>query len=78
MGVWDDEEFQLRFTRLRLDLEDHKDLYETFVEKVRRREALGSDVSMLKVHQTEFVSAHHRDDAGYQRRIWRGHGTVGG
>jgi len=53
MGVWEDDDFQLRFTRLRLDLEDHKDLYETFVEKVRRREALGSDVSMLKVHQTE-------------------------
>ena len=53
MGVWDDGEFQLRFTRLRLDLEDHKDLYETFVEKVRRREPLGPDVSMLKIHQTE-------------------------
>src|SRR3954451_1350641 len=53
MGVWEDDEFQLRFTRLRLDLEDHKDLYETFVEKVRRREPLGPDVSMLKVHQTE-------------------------
>lgn len=53
MGVWEDDDFRQRFTRLRLDLEDHKDLYETFVEKVRRREALGSDVSMLKVHQTE-------------------------
>jgi alkylation response protein AidB-like acyl-CoA dehydrogenase len=53
MGVWDDDDFQQRFTRLRLDLEDHKDLYETFVEKVRRQEPLGSDVSMLKVHQTE-------------------------
>ena len=53
MGVWEDDDFQQRFTRLRLDLEDHKDLYETFVEKVRRREALGPDVSMLKVNQTE-------------------------
>ena len=53
MGVWEDDDFRQRFTRLRLDLEDHKDLYETFVEKVRRREALGPDVSMLKVHQTE-------------------------
>jgi hypothetical protein len=53
MGVWEDDDFQQRFTRLRLDLEDHKDLYETFVEKVRRREPLGPDVSMLKVHQTE-------------------------
>jgi alkylation response protein AidB-like acyl-CoA dehydrogenase len=53
MGVWDDDQFQERYTRLRLDLEDHKDLYETFVEKVRRGEVLGPDVSMLKVHQTE-------------------------
>src|SRR6185312_13772046 len=45
MGVWDDEQFQDRYTRLRLDLEDHKDLYETFVEKVRRGEVLGPDVS---------------------------------
>ena len=53
MGVWEDPLFQERYIRLRLDLEDHKDLYETFVEKVRRGEALGPDVSMLKVHQTE-------------------------
>jgi alkylation response protein AidB-like acyl-CoA dehydrogenase len=53
MGVWDDEQFQDRYTWLRLDLEDHKDLYETFVEKVRRGETIGSDVSMLKINQTE-------------------------
>jgi alkylation response protein AidB-like acyl-CoA dehydrogenase len=53
MGAWDDPLFQDRYTKLRLDLEDHKDLYETFVDKVRRGETLGPDVSMLKVHQTE-------------------------
>jgi len=53
MGVWEDEQFQERYTRLRMDLEDHKDLYETFVDKVRRGEALGPDVSMLKIYQTE-------------------------
>ena len=53
MGVWEDDQFQERYTKLRLDLEDHKDLYETFVEKVRRGEVLGPDVSMLKLHQTE-------------------------
>ncbi len=53
MAVWEDEQFQERYTRLRLDLEDHKDLYETFVDKVRRGETLGPDVSMLKVNQTE-------------------------
>src|SRR5262249_41598148 len=53
MAVWEDEWFQDRYTRLRLDLEDHKALYGEFVAKVYRGEALGPDVSMLKVHQTE-------------------------
>ena len=53
MGVWDDAQFQDRYARLRIELEDHKDLYETFVEKVRRGELLGPDVSMLKINQTE-------------------------
>ena len=53
MGVWEDEGFQDRYTRLRLDLEDHKALYSEFVAKVYRGEPLGPDVSMLKVHQTE-------------------------
>ena len=53
MGVWDEEWFQDRYTRLRLDLEDHKALYNEFVAKVYRGEPLGPDVSMLKVHQTE-------------------------
>jgi alkylation response protein AidB-like acyl-CoA dehydrogenase len=53
MGAWDDAAFQDRYARLRLDLADHKDLYETFAAKLRRGEALGADVSMLKVHQSE-------------------------
>ena len=53
MGAWDDPAFQDRYTRLRLDLADHKDLYETYAVKLRRGEALGADVSMLKVHQSE-------------------------
>jgi alkylation response protein AidB-like acyl-CoA dehydrogenase len=53
MGLEDDPQFLDRYTRLRMDLEDHKALYETFAEKVRRGEQLGPDVSMLKVHQTE-------------------------
>jgi len=48
MGVWDEEWFQDRYTRLRLDLEDHKSLYSEFVARVYRGEALGPDVSMLK------------------------------
>jgi hypothetical protein len=39
MGVWEDDQFRERYTRLRLDLDDHKDLYETFVEKFAAAEA---------------------------------------
>jgi alkylation response protein AidB-like acyl-CoA dehydrogenase len=53
MGVSDEEWFQDRYTRLRLDLEDHKSLYSEFVARVYRGEALGPDVSMLKINQTE-------------------------
>ncbi|MXP62498.1 acyl-CoA dehydrogenase [Roseomonas sp. M0104] len=53
MGVFDDPDFQDRYTRLRLDLADHKALYETFVAMLRRGETLGPDVSMLKLHQSE-------------------------
>jgi alkylation response protein AidB-like acyl-CoA dehydrogenase len=53
MGVADDPAFQDRYTRLRLDLADHKSLYGVYVEKLRRGEMLGADVSLLKIHQTE-------------------------
>jgi len=53
IGVADDPLFQDRYVRLRLDLADHKALYEEFAEQVRRGEALGANVSMLKVHQSE-------------------------
>jgi alkylation response protein AidB-like acyl-CoA dehydrogenase len=53
VGVWEDDLFQDRYTRLRLDLEDHKTLYQEFVDQVGRGEPLGPDVSMLKIHQTE-------------------------
>jgi alkylation response protein AidB-like acyl-CoA dehydrogenase len=53
MGLDDDPQFVDRYARLRIDLEDHKALYKTFADKVRRGEQLGPDVSMLKVHQTE-------------------------
>jgi alkylation response protein AidB-like acyl-CoA dehydrogenase len=52
-GTWDDPLFRDRYARLRLDLADHAALYETFADKVRAGEALGQDVSMLKIHQTE-------------------------
>lgn len=53
MGVFEDEAFQDRYVRLRLDLADHTALYETFAEKLRRGETLGPDVSLLKIHQSE-------------------------
>jgi len=53
MDLADDPAFQDRYTRLRLDLADHKALYESFAEQVRRGESLGADVSMLKVNQSE-------------------------
>ena len=53
MGVWEDAAFQETYGRLRLDLEDLKSLYGSFVDKLRRGETLGPDVSMLKIFQTE-------------------------
>jgi alkylation response protein AidB-like acyl-CoA dehydrogenase len=53
MGVGDDPVYQDRYQRLRLDLADHRALYEHYVEKLRRGEMLGADVSMLKLWQTE-------------------------
>lgn len=53
MGVWEEPSFQDTYSRLRLDLEDLKSLYGTFVDKLKRGETLGPDVSMLKIFQTE-------------------------
>ena len=53
MDVEDDPVFQDTYTRLRLDLEDHKSLYEVFADQLRRGETLGPDVSLLKISQSE-------------------------
>jgi alkylation response protein AidB-like acyl-CoA dehydrogenase len=53
MGVWEEAAFQETYGRLRMDLEDLKSLYGSFVDKLRRGETLGPDVSMLKLFQTE-------------------------
>ena len=52
-GAWDEPAFTDQYARLKLDLEDLKALYETYVQKLRRGETLGPDVSMLKIVQTE-------------------------
>ncbi|MGE4110838.1 MAG: acyl-CoA dehydrogenase family protein [Burkholderiales bacterium] len=48
-GLMADAGFVERLTQLQLDLADLGSLYGYFVDKVRRGEALGPDVSMLKV-----------------------------
>lgn len=53
LGVHDEPMFMERYGRLLLDLHDHESLYEIYVDKVRRGEELGPDVSLLKVYQTE-------------------------
>ena len=53
MGTWDDPVFADTYARLRLELEDLKALYQTYVDRLRRGETLPPDVSMLKVAQSE-------------------------
>ena len=53
MGINDDPVFADRYTQLRLDLADHKALFEVYAEKLRSGETLGPDVSLLKIHQSE-------------------------
>ena len=42
-----------RYTRLKMDLEDLSDLFESYVDKLRGGEAIGPDVAMLKIFQSE-------------------------
>ena len=53
MDAWEDGAFQDRYVRMRLDLADHTSLYESYVERLRRGELFGADVSMLKLNQSE-------------------------
>ena len=55
MGAWEDEAFQDRYLRLRLDLADHGSLYGTYLDMLRRGEMPGSDVSLLKINQSELL-----------------------
>jgi alkylation response protein AidB-like acyl-CoA dehydrogenase len=52
-GLFDEPAFVERFTQLKLDLADLQSLYSRYVDKVRRGEALGPDVSMLKIWAME-------------------------
>jgi alkylation response protein AidB-like acyl-CoA dehydrogenase len=48
-GVWDDPEFQSKYTRLRLDVADLASAYQRFADIVRRGEIGGPEISFLKV-----------------------------
>ncbi len=48
-----EEESAADVNRYRMEVADLADLYETFVDQVRRGEVPGPDVSMLKIFQTE-------------------------
>jgi alkylation response protein AidB-like acyl-CoA dehydrogenase len=52
-ATWEDAAITDRFVQLQMDLEDHTTLYKMFVDRLRRGDELGSDVSILKINQTE-------------------------
>jgi len=52
-GAFDDPGFCDRFAEVALDVEDHAALYARFADQMRRGEALGPDVSLLKIWVTE-------------------------
>ena len=56
LGLLDDAGFVDRYTKLALDVADLGALYGRFIEQVKRGEALGPDVSMLKIFGTETYS----------------------
>ncbi len=52
-GLFDDQGFVDKFTQLRLDMADLASIYTRYVEIVKRGEALGQDVSLLKIWAME-------------------------
>ncbi len=52
-GLHDTPEFQDRFAGFRLELWDHQCLFERHADKLRRGETLGTEVSFLKLNQTD-------------------------
>ena len=56
LHLFDDAGFVDRYTKLRLDVADLGTLYSRYIEKVKRGEPLGPDVSMLKVFATDTFS----------------------
>lgn len=52
-GLWSDPAFRDRFASLSMDLEDLTDLFETYVERLKNGEPIGSEVGVLKIFQSE-------------------------
>ena len=52
-GVWDDPEFQFKYTRLRLDVADLGSAYQRFADVVRKGGTPGPESSFLKVWSGE-------------------------
>lgn len=55
-GAWDDAAAVDRFTQFQFDLEDHIALYESMLEKIMRTGEFPSDISLLKLNQTELCA----------------------
>ena len=51
-GAFDDDRFRDKFTQLRIDVADLTEAYSRFADILRRGEALGPDVSILKIFAT--------------------------
>lgn len=73
-GVWDDPLFRDRYVELQCDVQDLSDLFETYVDRLRKGEAIGADVAMLKIFQSELYQRISElmveiagDAAGYRR-----------
>ncbi|MFK7874813.1 MAG: acyl-CoA dehydrogenase family protein [Paracoccaceae bacterium] len=52
-GVWTEPPFRDRFAVLAMDLGDLTDLFETYVQRLRKGEPIGADVGVLKIFQSE-------------------------
>jgi hypothetical protein len=79
-GLLEDPGFVDRFIALKLDIEDGAALYGRFVEQVKRGEALGHDVSMLKIWTMETWQrlAELLVEAGAEQGVIAGAHDVGG
>ncbi len=52
-GLWDEPEFQSKYAKVYLDLEDLGSLYQSFCDAVGKGEELGPEVSQLKIFAAE-------------------------